>query len=72
MARSVVLFLILLMNVGFIAFGVAVTLFVLNEWDLDERLNALFGGFLGALFFMLAWKAARRWARGRLKLSESR
>lgn len=69
MLKPSVLFAILLMNVGFVGFGLAATLWAMNEWLADERLNAIFIAFMGALFFMVLWRLARRWVGKRLKAS---
>lgn len=57
------LLLLLLMQAAFIVYGLALTFWVLNEWLAGEGLNALFGGFLGGLFFLMVWKLLRQWAR---------
>lgn len=53
---------------GFILYGVALVLWTVNEWDAGEGLNAIFGGFLGALTFLIVWRALRRWVRRRFRL----
>jgi len=68
----VILVLIILMQVGFIAYGLVLTFWTINEWLSDEKLNALFGGFLGGLFFLMAWRLLRRWARGYFRLDNPR
>ena len=62
------LFLIVLLQGVFVAYGLAVTFWTINEWLADERLNALFGGSLGSLFFFIAWRLLRRWALGHFRL----
>lgn len=66
--KPATLILLVLMQVGFVAFGLALTFWTINEWLADERLNALFGGFLGSLLFLIAWQLVRRWARRRFKI----
>lgn len=64
--------LLLLMQALFVAYGVGVTFWTMNEWLADERLNSIFIGFLGSLFFMMAWRISRRWVRVRLGLGNGR
>ncbi len=64
--RLSTLLLLLLMQTLFVVYGLAVTFWTINEWISDERLNALFGGFMGLLLFFVAWRTLRRWARRRL------
>jgi hypothetical protein len=56
------LLLLLLLQGVFIVYGLALTFWVLNAWLAGETLNALFGGFMGGLFFLMTWKLLRRWA----------
>lgn len=66
--RPATLILLLVLQGAFVAYGLALTFWTLNEWLADERLNALFGGFFGALLFLIAWRTLRRWVRRRLGL----
>lgn len=58
------LLLLLFVQACFIIYGLATTFWVLNEWLAGDFLNALFGGFLGVLFFLMTWRMLRRWALG--------
>ena len=60
------------MQALFVAYGLAVTFWTINEWLADERLNALFGGFMGWLFFLVLWRTIRQWARKHLKIGDGR
>lgn len=60
------------MQGAFVAYGLAVVFWTINEWQSDEKLNALFGGFLGFLFFLIAWRTLRRWARAYFHLDDGR
>ncbi len=62
------LLLLLLLQAVFIVYGLALTFWVLNEWLAGEMLNALFGGFMGSLFFLMTWKLLRQWARAYFKI----
>lgn len=66
------LFLLLLMQAAFIVYGLAATFWTINEWLADERLNALFGGFLLFLLFLMGWRRSRRWVRRRFNLGDGR
>ena len=63
--RFSTLAVLLLLQTVFVVYGLAVTFWTLNEWLADERLNAIFGGFMGWLLFLVAWRTLRRWARRR-------
>lgn len=60
------------MQVGFIAYGLALTFWTINEWLSDEKLNALFGGFIGGLYFLIAWRLLRSWVRRYFRLDDPR
>ena len=70
--RVSTLVVLLLMQVGFILFGLAATFWTMNEWLADERLNALFGGFMFAMFFLIGWRLSRRWVLRRFGLGSGR
>lgn len=63
--RLSTLLLLLLLQTVFVVYGLAVTFWTINEWLAEEPLNALFGGFMGWLFFLVAWRTLRRCARRR-------
>ena len=60
------------MQVGFVAFGLAATFWTINEWLADERLNALFGGFMFTMFFLIGWRLSRRWVLRRFGIGNGR
>ena len=66
------LLLLLAMQAAFILYGLAATFWTLNEWLADERLNALFGGFMLFLAFLIGWRLSRRWVRRRFGLGSGR
>ena len=66
------LLLLIAMQAAFVAYGLAATFWTINEWLADERLNALFGGFMAFLFFLIGWRLIRRWARRRFGLDAGR
>lgn len=70
--RLSTLLLLLLMQSLFVAYGLGLTFWTINEWLADERLNAIFIAFLGSLFFMIVWRISRRWARRRLGFGNER
>ena len=70
--KPTTLALIILMQVGFIAYGLALTFWTINEWLADEKLNAVFGGFVGGLFFIIAWRLLRRWVIAYFRLDNRR
>ncbi len=61
--KPTTLLLLILTQALFVAYGLVVTFWTINAWMSDEELNALFGGFIGFLFFLIAWRLLRRWAR---------
>jgi ribokinase len=58
----------LLLQVVFIAAGLTIIFWVVNTWDENHKLDAIFGAGLGSYGFLFAWKSARRWAIDHISL----
>lgn len=54
---------ILLAQALFVAYGLFLVFWVLNEWFAERGLNAIFGAGLGGGVFFAAWFQGRDWAR---------
>lgn len=70
--KPTTLLLLILAQALFVAYGLVVTFWTINAWMSDEKLNALFGGFLGFLFFLIVWRLLRRWARAYFRIGDPR
>lgn len=64
--------LLLLMQAAFVAYGLIATFWTINTWLADDRLNALFGGYMFFLFFLIGWRLSRRWILKRFGLGNGR